>query len=466
MVIAQPMRLSCVRVQMGPPRRQVNVAAALALAAALAGCAAAPNEEQARLCRLVAATLGPPGTRVEVLAQSGRQADDGLDIARIDVLLHPPDHPPRRDFVVCRFAGRGAGTPALVGVTTERGPFSETRLHLLRRFWLDEPESALEDPAPFGGLDAPGAPRWAALALQHAANALPGAAVAGLLAGAYALIYGLTGRINLAFGELAAAAGYAAFYGLAFARSAGLALALAMTTAAAYGAATARLVFLPLRRASGLQTLVATVGLATFLQEFLRLSQGASSRFAPAIMAQPIPLLRAGDFVATANPLALLAAALALTAAAMTLLVLKATRLGREWRAASQDPLAAQLFGVRPATILSQTFLIASALAGLAGYLATLRFGQLGAGSATALGLSALTGAVLGGVGSVGGAMLGGALVGLFGEVWSALFPIVYRDVAVYAILTLTLALRPHGLFGDADEASGRRLPPIDRETK
>ena len=451
---------------MGLARRQVNVAAVIALAAALAGCAAGPDDEQTRLCRLVAATLVPSGTRVEVLAQSGRRIEDGLDIARIDVLLHAQQHPPRRDFVVCRFAGRNAGAPALVGVTTERGPFSETRLHLLRRFWLDQPESALEDPAPLGGLDAPAAPRWAALAAQHLANALPGAAVAGLLAGAYALVYGLVGRINLAFGELAAAAGYAAFYGLAFAGSPGLALALAITTAAAYGTATARLVFMPLRRASGLHMLVATVGLATFLQEFLRLTQGASSRFAPPMTAQPIPLLRAGDFVATANPVALLAAALALTAAAATLFVMKSTRLGREWRATSQDPLAAQLFGVRPATILGQTFLLASALAGLAGYLVTLRFGQLGAGSATALGLSALTGAVLGGVGSVGGAMLGGALIGLFGEAWSALFPIVYRDVAVYAILALTLALRPQGLFGDAEEASGRRPPPAERETK
>lgn len=115
---------------------------------ALAGCAGPPGAEEARLCRLVAATLGPPGTRVEVLAQTGRRDDSGLDISRIDVMLRQPDHPPRRDFVVCRFAGRLGGRPALVGVATERGPFSPTRLFLLQRFWLDDPASALEDPAP------------------------------------------------------------------------------------------------------------------------------------------------------------------------------------------------------------------------------------------------------------------------------------------------------------------------------
>jgi len=450
--------------------RKVNVAArlgTLAAGLALAGCAAAPDVEELRLCRLVAATLGPPGARIEVLAQSGGRLDDGVDLARVDVRVHPPDEPPRRDFAVCRFAGRAAGAPALVAVTTERGPMSPTAMHLLKRFWLDDPDSALEDPAPFGGADAPAVPRGLALALQHAANALPASAVAGLLAGAYALIYGLVGRINLAFGELAAAAGYAAFYGLAFLRAPAAAfaaaLALALTTAAAYGLASARLVFLPLRRASGLHTLVATVGLATFLQEFLRLTQGSASRFAPPFPAGPIPFARAGDFVATASPAALISAGLALAAGLAVLLALKRSRFGRDWRASAQDPLAAQLFGVAPGAILMKSFLLASCLAGLAGFLVTLRFGQLGAGASTALGLAALTGAVLGGVGSVGGAMLGGALVGAFGALWSALFPIVYRDVAVYAILALTLALRPQGLFGDADEAFGRRRAPQDR---
>lgn len=449
---------------------KVNVAAAaaaLTAGLALAGCAGAADVEEARLCRLVAATLGPVGTRVEVLGQSARRLDDGVDLARVDVVLHAPDATTRRDFVVCRFAGRAAGEPVLVAATTERGPMSATALHLLRRFWLDNPASALEDPAPFGRADAPAVPRPLALALQHLANALPASAVAGLLAGAYALIYGLVGRINLAFGETAAAAGYAAFYGLAFLRAPAAAflaaLALALTTATAYGVAAARLVFLPLRRASGLQTLVATVGLATFLQEFLRLSQGSASRFAPPFPAAPLPLARAGAFVATASPAAVVSVGLALAAAVAVLVALRRARFGREWRAAAQDPLAAQLFGVSPTAIFLKAFAIASGLAGLSGFLVTLQFGQLGANAATTLGLSALTGAVLGGVGSVGGAMLGGALVGAFGALWSALFPIAYRDVAVYAILALTLALRPQGLFGDVDEAFGRRRAPQDR---
>lgn len=451
--------------------RKINVAAVLAALAAcllLAGCVTSTfDAEETRLCRLVAATLGPPGSRIEVLAQNGRRLEDGLGIARIDVLAHPPKGAPRRDFVVCRFRRAPGAAPDLIAVSTERGPMSPIAMHLLRRHWLANPEAALEDPAPFGPTATPRAPRWAALAIQHAANALPASAVAALLAGAYALVYGLIGRINLAFGELAAAAGYAAFYGLAFLRGSAAAfaaaLALAMTAAAAYGLACARLVFLPLRRASGFQTLVATVGLATFLQEYLRLAQGASQRFAPPFPAPPIPLVRSGAFVATASPVALICAFIALGVALATLAALRRARFGREWRASAQDPLAAQLFGVAPTAIFLKTFLLASTLAGLAGFLMTLQFGRLDAGAATRIGLSALAGAVLGGVGSVGGAMLGGGLIGAFGALWSALFPIAYRDVAVYVILALTLALRPQGLFGDADEAFGRRPAPQDR---
>ena len=163
--------------------RKVNVALALAACLTLAGCAGLDVEEL-RACRLVAATLGPPGTRIEILSQSGRRLDDGLDLARVDVLLHAPDRRPRRDFVVCRFRRQGAGAPNLVAVSTERGPMAGAAMHLLRRFRLDDPDSGLEDPAPFGLDAAPEAPRWLALTLQHAANALPGGAVAALLAGA------------------------------------------------------------------------------------------------------------------------------------------------------------------------------------------------------------------------------------------------------------------------------------------
>lgn len=134
---------------MATPRRQVNAPRlfarrpgaaapiALALVCALSACAR-DSDEPMQACRAVAATLGPPGARVEVLAQSGERLDDGIDIARVDVTLRLPDDGLRRDFVVCRFAGRSAGRPRLVSAVTERGPVSPSALFFLRR-WLRDP---------------------------------------------------------------------------------------------------------------------------------------------------------------------------------------------------------------------------------------------------------------------------------------------------------------------------------------
>lgn len=152
---------------MATPRRQVNAPRlfarrpgaaapiALALVCALSACAR-DSDEPMQACRAVAATLGPPGARVEFLAQSGERLDDGLDIARVDVTLRlPGDDGLRRDFVVCRFAGRSAGRPRLVSAVTERGPVSPSALFFLRR-WLRDP--AAETPG-FSDEDTASAPR-------------------------------------------------------------------------------------------------------------------------------------------------------------------------------------------------------------------------------------------------------------------------------------------------------------------
>jgi len=105
---------------------------------------------------------------------------------------------------------------------------------------------------------------------------------------------------------------------------------------------------------------------------------------------------------------------------------------------------------------LLQTLALASALAGLAGFVMTMFYGAVGYDAAATLGLKSLVAAILGGVGSVPGALLGGLLLGGFEAWWSAYLAADYRDVASYALLAVLLALRPGGLFG-ASENSGRR---------
>ncbi len=159
-------------------------------------------------------------------------------------------------------------------------------------------------------------------------------------------------------------------------------------------------------------------------------------------------MARAGDFLVTTAPNALLAGAFALIAGFVLVSVMLRTRFGRRWRAYADDPLGAQLLGVSPRAIFAQTFALASAFAGLSGYVMTMYYGSVGYGAATALGLKALIAAILGGVGSIPGAFLGGFIVGAFEAVWSTYFAIDYRDVAIFSLLAIVLVLRPGGILG------------------
>ena len=168
------------------------------------------------MCRSIVPALNASDAVLEIVSTMPLPRADGVRIAyRVQTGAGPLNR-----FVECRFAAGGHVSPdreRLVGVSTEAGPLGEVRLHMLKRFWLER-EGAAADPEPVANASqAPALPRPLAIGLQHVVAALPPIAIYGLLAAAYSLVYGLVGRINLAFGELAAVGGYAAF--LAFALS-------------------------------------------------------------------------------------------------------------------------------------------------------------------------------------------------------------------------------------------------------
>jgi len=148
------------------------------------------------------------------------------------------------------------------------------------------------------------------------------------------------------------------------------------------------------------------------------------------------------------TPMQLTIAAAALAAAGAVMLLLARSRFGREWRAFADDPAAAALFGVAPRRLMAQTFVLAGLLAGLAGWIVAVYYGNVGFAMGTVLGLKALVAAVVGGIGSVPGAFLGGVLVALIEAGWSAYFDLAFRDVVVFSLLIVVFVLRPGGLLG------------------
>jgi len=127
------------------------------------------------------------------------------------------------------------------------------------------------------------------------------------------------------------------------------------------------------------------------------------------------------------------------------------TALGRAQRACEQDQKMAALLGVDVDRTISITFVIGAALAAVAGTLFLMYYGVVNFADGFNPGVKAFTAAVLGGIGSLPGAVVGGLLIGLVETFWSAYFSIDYKDVAAFSILAITLIFLPQGLLGRPD---------------
>jgi len=297
-----------------------------------------------------------------------------------------------------------------------------------------------------------------ALIVQHALAALPSLAIYALIAASYALIYGIVGRILFGFGELAVIGGTATTLSIiaglivspGFAITVSLiGIIMGLAAAAWHGLAAERLVIAPLLHQHGLPILIATTGMTIALAEYIRLSQGQGGRWLSPLLSFPVMVARTATFSVTVTPIAVISALAGFAAALALIRLMKRSTFGQQWRALADDPIAAALCGVDRRVVFTASFLLAAALAGLAGVLTTLSFGGVGYAQGLTLTLKALTAAILGGIGSVRGALWGGVLLGLFEAIWSASMPIESRDIAVFTILALVLILRPGGLFGE-----------------
>jgi branched-chain amino acid transport system permease protein len=377
-----------------------------------------------------------------------------------------------RTFLVCAFGPDSAtgDTRALIGLRDHHGVMSDGRFYMLRRFWLADPATVAEaanrvhiEPSalPHGLATLP---VGAARILQGVVDATAPAALYALLSLACALIWGLVGRIVFVFGDVAMLGAYGALIGALTAQGFGAAAAgpivvlgvlVAVAVGASWGATLGRAVFRPLAFRAAQPLLIATVGLSLALQEFVARAQGARERFLEPLFNHPL-LVADGPFTVSVTPMRLLVVAATLAAVVSVLVVFPRSRVGRAWRAVSDDAFMARLLGIDPARVLVVTFALAAVLAALAGSILTLAYGGTSFHMGTMLGLKAVVAAVVGGIGSLPGAALGGLLVGALETIWSTVFGIEWRDTAVLSLLVVFLIFRPAGLLG-LPEPPGRR---------
>ncbi|MBU3732027.1 MAG: branched-chain amino acid ABC transporter permease [Beijerinckiaceae bacterium] len=430
--------------------RRLCAAFCLSVFTLLAACHPFEGDD-ARICRATLPVLNPPGALIALNKSFLEQGHIHIDYQMM------VEGRTRSKFVVCSFETI-AGHRRLSSIITDEGALNDASLLFLQRFYLSSPEALWNEPKDAPRTDLPVLPTLFALILQHVLAALPSLAIYGLIAASYAMIYGLVGRILFGFGEFAVIGGTATTLmivaGLISAPIFPISVVLigimmGLAAAAWYGLASEKLIIAPLLEQRGLPILIATMGMTIVLAEFIRLTQGATGRWISPLLSFPVIVARSTDFAVTVTPVALAAAGLGLVAALSLVRLMQRSLFGRMWRALADDPLAAALMGVNGRAILSLSFVLATGLAGLAGVLTTLSFGGVGYAQGMILTLKALTAAIVGGIGSVRGALWGGVILGLFEAFWSATMPIDGRDIAVFGVLAVTLILKPTGFFGE-----------------
>jgi branched-chain amino acid transport system permease protein len=437
-------------------RRHWRAVAGLGLLLALTGCAGF-DVEQARLCERVIPGIEGVDARFEVVgSEPDPTADHGVVVR---YRLFEPEAEATPHWIACRFGGGGFQRDrlTLVGVATDQtGELSDIQVYLLRQYWLGLYEAQAQAAA--GRAPAVAGPtRDLLYAVQLGVNALTVGCLYGLLAIGYSLVYGIVGRINLAFGEIAMVGAYAAFIGVAVLALLGtgtvpLALLLILLLVAAvggvHGLATERLVFRPLRATPSQAPLIATVGLAILLQEYLRLTQGSADRWIQPVFSEAHRLAEGGGFAVTISTSQLLILGLTAVLYAGLWLLMTRSAFGRQARACADDVGMAAFCGVNVERVTALTFVLGAVYAAIAGYVVLIRYGGVRFYDGFLLGFKALTAAILGGIGSVPGAMLGGLLIGTLETFWAGYLSLAYKDVAVFCVLAAILVWRPQGLLG------------------
>ena len=298
-----------------------------------------------------------------------------------------------------------------------------------------------------------------AYVLQNLLNIVQLACFYMPLAAAFALIQAITRRVFLSFGDLAMFGSFAAVY-ICFGRllqgdsdltAALISLAAAMICSGALGVASARFIFAPLIKGSSLSFMIAALGFSISIQEVMRLTSDSRDIWVPPLFSRQTIKLVETPYPVNLTFTSLLAAAVSVCSLVALGLLLKRTQFGRMWQACAQNEILARLCGVNTSRVIETTFVVGAALAAVSGWTSAISYGGTNFFVGVMLGFKAMFAAVIGGFGSVRGAIIGAACLAVLEVIWSANFGTSYRDAGVFGIIIFVLLLKPEGLGGNAE---------------
>lgn len=288
-----------------------------------------------------------------------------------------------------------------------------------------------------------------AVFLQQVVNGMSLGSMYALIAIGYTMVYGVLRLINFAHADIMMVGAFVALisftsFGLPF----GAAILFSVLVSALLGVAIDRIAYRPLRQASKISMLITAIGVSFFLENLFNVVFGGSPRFfeSPPFFNQTITL---GQIVIT--QVAWMVPLITLVLLAIILFILYRTRQGMAIRAVAFDVNTVRLMGIDANHIISLVFALGSALASLGGVFYAISYPTIDPLMGVLIGLKAFAAAVLGGIGSVTGAVIGGFILGFTEVVAVAVFPELggYKDAFAFMFLILVLLFRPVGIMGD-----------------
>ncbi len=280
---------------------------------------------------------------------------------------------------------------------------------------------------------------------QQLLNGLNQGAIYALIALGYTMVYGIAKMLNFAHGDVIMVGAYTLFVTMGtMGLPAYLGVILSIVFCAVLGVVLEKIAYKPLRGSSPLAVLITAIGVSYFLQSLALLIFGSQQQKVESVVNLPSVYLGAvelsGESIATLGITIIIMIALTL--------FIKKTKTGRAMLAVSEDRGAAQLMGINVNRTISITFAIGSGLAAVAGALFVSSYGFVGPYTGSLPGIKAFVAAVLGGIGSIPGAMLGGILLGIIESFSKAYISTQLSDAIVFGVLILVLLVRPSGLLG------------------